>query len=295
VNLVHALELVLAVIANDDQRRETTRAQLGTEITRFVSTARILGADTIESLTAEICHQYLTGAARKSNGTMTRPSPATVSNRRSAVRRFFNILRSLGYSAPDPTLDMGRIQKPARAVRPLSDIEHRQVRAAAMAQIFTGRDGAIVALAEVGASISEIATAQISDVDLESRSINLRGSPRTFARTNDLDDWQCEMLERRIDHLGLDAGPKTLVVVESCAATNAPQSISNALAAVIRSARVGHLGVKPDSIRVWGARRVFDATGSVLEVAQFLGSRDLNAAYALTGHIWPPDDLGGAQ
>lgn len=45
-------------------------------------------------------------------------------------------------------------------------------------------------------------------------------------------------------------------------------------------------GVTIEEIRAWRARRLFDHTMSIEDVARFLGTRSLNVACEMVGHQW---------
>jgi len=145
---------------------------------KFATFAAAKGYSTAPSIESTVVRAWL--AARDGAGVL--PAVATQRLRRTSVRKLFHFLRAIGEASQDPTLDIDLPPRSGLANRPLDDDEVEECRWASRADYTSLRYPAVWALAEAGATMTELPRVLVSDVDLDKRFVLLRGSPRTMGR-----------------------------------------------------------------------------------------------------------------
>jgi len=227
--------------------------------------------------------------------------PATEYSRRNILRTLFKTARALGLDDRDPTAD---IVLPPRVLG--------QTRTATLEEVERCQDAArftltetllpcVLALFLAGQGTAEIPYTDPSHVHLDARRVWSHGGTKTVARWVPLDDWQAEMISRRIDWLaqraqrGLDQGThRTLTYTPRRDGTPhhfRQASASNAVWNVMRRAglsKVPDLGSK--SLRQYVGQDIYDQTGSLAQVATRFGMVSLDAAADLIGLDWRADN-----
>src|SRR5439155_15102070 len=106
------------------------------------------------------------------------PSAAMMHHRRSSVRLLFRMARLMGIDVGDPTLDVDLPPRSSLPCRPLTDAEVALCRSWSLHTLRDTRQPAAWALAETGARTSELPHLRASDVDLDTGSVWVQGSPR---------------------------------------------------------------------------------------------------------------------
>ena len=218
------------------------------------------------------------------------PNPGTMHLRRSAVRLLFRVLRQFGVPCGDPTLDLVLPPRSALAVRALTDDEIELCEWYSLATLIATRQPAAWALAEAGATTSEVPAVTIAGVDFTMRRVWLAGSVRAVPRWAPLSDWGLLQIGRRISNLGT-TDDSTPLVYEGSGSPESRQASS--CAAVSDILRRAGLASEPDgaprSVRAWLGQRTMEQTGRIEEVARTLGLRSLDAAAVLIGFDWAAD------
>ncbi|MHB8245756.1 MAG: site-specific integrase [Acidimicrobiales bacterium] len=176
---------------------------------------------------------------------------------------------------------------PARE-RSLTDDEVALVRAAVMRRQMPTVLIVMVALALAGATTYEIACVRRRDVDLTERTVWLRGSGRSVARTVRLDPWSAARLGFTFQSRQLD--PDDLVA-SSLQRPETPTAGSRRVAGRLQTLLKEHGLYRPsevncNSLRYWAGRKKFEETGSIEEAARLLGCRSLETAAEQIGWDW---------
>ena len=212
--------------------------------------------------------------------------PASVSvlhNRRAALRLLFRVARRLGVTESDPTLDLRLPPKSSAATRPLDDEEIELCRD--VAQWASGQAAIAWALAEATARGAEIAAITSDDIDLEARTVDIKGSQRTTARLGTLSQWGLETLRQRLQAPIGRTGP--LAYAGEGRGIAGQVSTCRAISSVlIRAGLAGEPDVRPMSVAGWAGRRVLEESGSIERAALAMGVRSLDRAARLVGHDW---------
>jgi integrase/recombinase XerC len=228
--------------------------------------------------------------------TLDAPTPGVMGVRRAAVRMFFQTAFLLGITDANPANSVMVSGTSARYVHPFTDGEIHVLKQTSRHRIGETRIPAALALCLSGASSTEVSFVTVDDVDLANQRVWLHsGGYRQRDRwVPMLDDWCVEALTKRVEELratyGRDAGAVWLIhKPHSSQPTPTRQGTAAAqrLTELLKRARVYREGVtRVESIREWLALRVFEATGSVEEVACRLGMSSLDHAAHLVGHEW---------
>jgi hypothetical protein len=284
-NLEVELAAVIAEVARDSNLSEQGLPRLVERIERF---GRFVerGFDVVSLCDVTPAHAAAFVTALHSSS--AHPSVATMHLRRSAVRLLFRVARELGLVAGDPTLDLRLPPRAGTKVRPVTDDEVALCRAATLQSLTATRASAAWALAEATARTAELPEIAVADLDLAQRRVWLHGSPRTDARWGALNEWGTQQLERRVDALGRDCDPSTLVIYEGTGSPESRQASScQAIGETLRRAGLGdEPDVRPLSVAAWAGARVFAENGRIEDVARALGVRSLDGAAGLIGFDW---------
>ncbi len=274
----HGLRAELAIVReiwSQQPRSVSTRERLGGLIERFAARLEVTGVTSLLAVTSEHCEGFIWAKTRRQHN----PSLATAHLRRSALTGLFAALCQVEPGFVDPTADLALPSKTERRVRPLSDAEITRVRVAALGRVRSSRRAALcVALAEASATTGEIAQLQWRDVDLGSGTIDLPGAMPIQPRTGQLSSWGRGVLTRI--HHDVRPRPEEFVVprrVGYADPHSAQAATANLLTKVLSAAGVAGPGVRPGSVRLWGARQVLVRSG-VEAAAGALGVTSLDAA-----------------
>ncbi len=242
------------------------------------------GCETWGDVTTSLVEGFCWGARPDRHGVHRRPSESTAKNRQWVARAVLETAESLGADVDADKLLGNRI--PRRAIkpttRPLTDYEARQVEVFAYERLIAPTRPLQVAFSFAGATATEIAVMRVRAVNLEAATVEFAGEA---ARTNRLDGWALETVERFFHHNpGLD-DDALLCVSRRTDEHQAAHSVTVLLREVLIEAGIAGLdGVTARSIRLTGARRVLDASG-IEAAARFLGANSLDAAAVALGTI----------
>jgi site-specific recombinase XerD len=274
-----ARELVDAALRQDSTRSAATRSVRGTEVDRFWRYLGYCNVDAIHDITPEITDEFIQGAAR-SGLRWGAPAGSTQRNRRAAVRYIFAVLRGVGFDVGDPTLDLDINEVRSRRAQPVTDATMERLQTAAPHELVASRRAVVLALAQAGAANTEIIRIRTDDVSLLDGTVSLPGGTRLDPRTNRLTSWGRHVLS---DVLATNDGASARLLPVS--ASSAASTVSNTMSDLCQAA-----GIRPkvtvESVRAWRARRLFDHTHSIEDVARFLGTRSLDVACDVVDHRW---------
>ena len=277
--MADARELVDVALGHDTTRSAATRVVQGTEIGRFWRYLGHCGVDAIHDITPEITHDFVHGAAR-SGTRWGPPAGSTQRNRRAAVRYVFEVLRGVGFVLGDPTLDLTVNEARARQTAHVTDATMERLQSSAPHELVASRRAVVLALAQAGAANTEIIRIRTADVNLADGTVALAGGMRLDARTNRLTNWGRHVLTEV-----LAAGDDADALLISVGASSAASTVSNTMSDLCQAA-----GIRPtvtvESVRAWRARRLFNHTHSIEDVARFLGTRSLDVACDVVDHRW---------
>ncbi len=279
LTIADARELVNAALAQDSTLMPETRKVRGTEIERFWRHVGHHGVRLIAEATPEITEEFIQGAAR-SGTSWAVPAGSTQKNRRAAVRYAFEVLRGVGFLVGDPTLDLDVAGAVARRAKPLTDTIIDRLQAAAPHELIASRRAVVVALAEAGATNTEITRVTAADLDLAAGTVSLPGGTRIDPRTNKLTKWGQQVLG---DITG-DCADLSMALLP-ISAKSAASTVSNTLGDLSKAAAI-RPRVTVEGIRAWRARRLFEHSKSIEDVARFLGTRSLDIAAGVVGYHW---------
>lgn len=280
--VAEARELVDAALRNDPTRSEATRSARGTEVGRFWRHLGHHGVGAIHDITPEITEEFIQGAAR-SGLRWGEPAGSTQRNRRAAVRYIFEVLRGVGFQVGDPTLDLEVNEARSRRAKAVSDVTIERLQAAAPHELVASRRAVVLALAQAGAANIEITRIRTVDLNLVDGTVALPGGTRLDRRTNRLTDWGGHVLGDVV--AGSRGADMSLLPIRT---SSAASTVSNTMSDLCQSAAI-RPKVTVEGIRAWRARRLFDHTRSIEDVARFLGTRSLDIACDIVDHRWRDD------
>lgn len=224
------------------------------------------------------------------------PAIATMHLRRAAVRLLFAEGRSLKLVDHDPTLDLRLPPRSSSRSRPLSDEEIVVCRSYALTDGRYTRLAAAWALAEATGRSAELASVEVSDLDLDSARVWLHGGSKTEPRWGKLSAWGQLQLERRLRTLGARSPAARLICPRAEAGISATASASIAIATTLR--RAGLLDepdVRPTSVAAWAGARALNEGVPIHEIARMLGIRSLDRTAAFIGFAWALRRAGTAD
>jgi integrase/recombinase XerC len=259
----------------------STRHELLKHFNRFVTWCRMNDIRDIRDIGRDEAETFINQPIISGRG-IRKPSFPTRRNRRMAMRRAYMIMRTLGYVMPDPTIDVVLPSKTAGKSRACSDSELRQLRKAIHPDLYGISHASLLALAEAGATNTEISSLTMSAIDLEAGTVRLHGTYRTSPRTNPLTEWGNAVLRQRAHH-SQHAEPIVRNADGNAASTAV---VSQYFDLILSFARVYGRRLTIDSVRYWGARQVYDRTGRVEDATNFLGNVSLNTTAEGIGLDW---------
>ena len=259
----------------------STRRELLKHFNHFVVWCRMNDIRDIRDIGRDEAETFINRAIT-SGREIRKPSFPTRRNRRMAMRRAYMILRTLGYVIPDPTIDVVLPSKTAGKARACSDSELERLRKSIYPDLYGISHASLLALAEAGATNTEISSLTMSAVDLEAGTVRLHGTYRTVPRTNPLTEWGLTVLKQWAAHSQSD----DLVVRNADGNAASTAVVSQYFDLILSFARVYGRRLTIDSVRYWGARQVYDRTGRVEDATYFLGNVSLNTTAAGIGLDW---------
>jgi integrase len=286
-----ALALVMGEMTRLGGHSPQSVQRLATETGLFVARLELLGIETLALVDQDVVQDFIDEAVPEGttiSRTWAEPALGTRHFRRSAVRGYFRVARLLGLCDHDPTADILLPPRSSRSTRPLTDEEVLEGEAACQYTLLTTRLPAAWALAEATAVTSEIAAAQVCDLDLEHRRVWLHGCGKRVERWGELTEWGVEALARRAKGLNEPASSTAPLVY---GAGSSPKSGQAATCDAVRDGliRAGlhrERDVRPASVAAWGGARVLRRTGRIEDVARAMGLGSLDQAARAVGYDW---------
>jgi hypothetical protein len=275
-----AIEIALEVVQMDVAMATSSRHELSTKVRQLGHFMRLGGFRYISEIDANVAESWIHQPTYR-GGSVKSPKPSTMRNRRAAVRALFRALRMVGFEVGDPTLDTTALLDRTSRTHICTNSQMAALREAADPGLFHSTMASLLALAEAGATNSEIAQARGSHVN--GLKVHLLGNARVSERRNLLTEWGAAAIARRLGEL---SGLADLLVATEPVRTLSNGAVSNQLRAICQFANLGRSGITINSIRAWRARQIHVETGSLEQVACFLGSRSLDAAASLIGYDW---------
>ena len=232
------------------------------------------------------------------------PAPSqqsTKHGRRHALRVLFKTARALGLDDCDPAADIALpVRTLGRSVTATAE-QVQRCKDAARITLTETRHPALLGLFLAGQGTAELPYTTREDVHLDDRLVWSHGGTKATPRWVPLDDWQTEMIRRRIDWL--DANPaatsalaarRTLVYAPTRDAVPhhfRQAATANAIGTIMRRAGLSQIpGMGAKSLRQYVAHDVYVRTGSLAQVATRLGMASLDAAADLLGLDWRADN-----
>jgi integrase/recombinase XerC len=250
----------------DSAHTAATRARMTEMVNRFAVRLLAVGGTSFDGVTYGEAVSFITGR----DPTGHAPDLETQHARRAAVRALYRTLYRLNVKADDPTNDLSLPPLTSLRARPLTDEEVVLCRLSAE----LGRRGRSVrlpviwALAEAGASATEIAALRLADVDdLGAPSaIQLAATRRHEARIGHLSEWgQGVIWVHTLVPRLLDHAPETVLI----GAGMSPVAVARALRGVLRVAGLADdTDVSAVSARNWGTSRYEEAVGGSASAIQ---------------------------
>ena len=156
VSLDDAGRLVLAWLHTEPSLKESSKGKAEGIIRHFLASSTQREARQLEDLTTEIAMAFVEEPVIE-QGRWVEVAHSTQRTRIWALKKFFMALRQLGFDCVDPTIDVVLGASTSTNAGPLTDREMAAVRQIAVHRLFNDRGPAAVALAEIGATTSEIA------------------------------------------------------------------------------------------------------------------------------------------
>lgn len=209
----------------------------------------------------------------------------TMHDRRATVRLLFRVARGLGIVTGDPTLDVVLPARSSSAARPLTDDEIEIGRDAALWSLTSHRMAAIWALSEATGRGAELSKVLVRHVNLDLGRVWLEGGARTCRRWGTLTPWGIAVLRARLGQL--DGRDVPIGYAGQSDGTAGQVSTCSAVSTVlVRAGLAGEADVRPTSVAAWAGVKVFEATGSIDQVARTLGVPSLDQAARIIGWEW---------
>ncbi len=301
IPVVEALALVIAA-----WREQTvpvgfsapTLSRYEHNLNQFVTYARAIGAEMLRECDPVVCadwvHARPVGKMWSAN-TTGQPAYGTQANRRTSLINFFATCHHLGLWDQNPGEKVTTHGRSNGRIRPLTEAEAARLMDRAAYGARENKMPATVALALAGATVTEIAQVEGTDVHLDEQVVWLPGlGRRNLPRWVPLDDWQTTALRNRIAYLtrrnGHDISGLSLVHrgrVTDQDPTKFAMTTNQMLVRALAKAGLGPSdGVRPSSIHEYVANRVYAETGSMEAVAVRCGLRSLDAAARLVTTDW---------
>jgi hypothetical protein len=248
--------------------------------TRFTSRLHASGVKSLLAATPANCEGFLWAFTKRRGA----PSMATVHLRRTVLHGLFGTLRQLEPGFVDPSLTLELAPRASRVARPLTTDELTSVRTAAAGRARSGDRAALaVALAEATATSWEIPQVRWADVNLQRRQVQLPGTNSITARSGTLSPWGAQVVARVAQ--AAQPASDTFVVSRRTPYSDghsAQAAMANLLTKLLVEAGLTNVGIRPTSIRLWGAAQILEAHGPIA-AARALGIASVDATLGALG------------
>jgi len=272
---------VTEYILNSHDGEPSTRRETTLHIRRFLKWCQANGISDVSAISQADIEGFvywpvvLGGKPRK-------PGSSTKRNRLASLRRAYKTSRIIGYELIDPTIDVLVVFDHAINTNYCTDDDIEKLRNATPVELFKTTYASIWALAEAGATNSEIKDVRVCDVNLEEGVVHLAGNARVDERINTLTELGLNVLAQRIRGLN----PTDYLILNTEGGKCSEATISQIFRHITSYANVGSKGFNINSVRAWRARKIFDETGRIQDAARFLGNRSLDSTALLIGLEW---------
>ena len=272
----------LAHLVETGDYAESTAIKACALMTKFARyAARRFGTTDVRDLGSSEIHGFINAPILKDEE-RREVTERTKENRYWAVDLLFRTLRGLNLYDGDPLLDAPRYPRIMGDCRPLLDAEVERCRKFASRRLDDTLGPARLALAEAMATAGEIHQVTVGDYDSANNQVWLRGTDgRIHERWSTLLPWGVDVIEQRIAELGPSADLSTPIAYHGGGGAGGPSVATITLRAILDRAGLSKIAdptVKPKSFRAWGARRLYDETRDIQEVAHRLGVSTFEAA-----------------
>jgi site-specific recombinase XerD len=274
-------EYVCTFIVNSRDGQRSTRREAVRHIMRFRKWCTQNGITDITMVKQEDIEAFVHWPVMM-GGRARRPGWSTMRNRRTYMRRAFKAARELGYEIIDPTIDVVVIFDRTVEANLCTDDDIERLREGTPVQLFSNTWVSVIALAEAGATNSEVQNVRASDVELDEGVVHLAGNARVDERINPLTEWGTMVLRERV----VDLGPEDFVVTNGDDRQCSESTVSQMFKHIANYANLGSRGLNINSVRGWRARAVYEETGRIQDAALFLGNRSLDSTALLIGLKW---------
>lgn len=276
---------LLAALATTHSGAKSTLRTLLANLAWMLRFLEQRGARIWPDVTEALLREWYWAPTQGANGSWRDPAVSTAKNRQWAARVGLRLASEMG-ARVDPAVTGERIKPQSEpsssSARPLTDEQLHRVCAYADDGPPTSTRPLLIAFSRSGASAAEAAAVRASDIDLDSRTITLRGDSARVCR---LDDWSAQAIAR---YLRLNAsGPEDLLCVRADTPTDrAARSVNARLWRIINQAGLAGLdGVSGRSIRLTAARWALERDG-LEAAARLLGSPSLDNTATALGYRW---------
>jgi len=215
------------------------------------------------------------------------PTVASMHRRRAAVRCLWRHLRAMGAAFGDPTADLHLPPRSSRPTRALTDDEMALCEWASSGYNNSTRYPAIWALAEAGASMTEMPWIALKSLDLDGALVALDGGSRLRPRFAPLTDWGVRALRCHVQATGLRGDDTTVVYHRRSEDDRSPTLIEPVRKVLEWAGILDEPDLNPsEAARGWLGAAVFSQTRSIEAVANALGLASLDRAAELICHDW---------
>lgn len=280
VNVDDAITAALRMV-DETALITTTTAKYTSLWVKFGRYCRQRGVVTIEEVTPELVGDWVRTLTRRG----TPPQVSTSRVRRTSVAKLYELLRSLGVTQLDPARDVELDRRPTITYRGLTDDEIDMGRAASLHTLVETRLPSIWALAEAGATPSEIPSTTAADVDVLAGTVWLAGLDSAAPRTARLSEWGRQQIARRI--AGAEDENAPLTYAGAGPIETAQVSTNLALRKMLDRAGLSGLeGVASRSLRVTYGLAAYRVDHRIEDAANALGMRSLDQTASLLGIDW---------
>lgn len=282
------LPLVLAELSRRGLHPDT-ETKYSTTAVHLVDWLDAHGITAWDQITSQLIGDFCEVPNPRGLGQAKRLEPGTVRGRHTAAFAVLSVAQSLGAPVDPRELSTTRPPPGPRAVaaRPLTDEEAEWLERFSRSGLHPRPIAMLVSLAFSGGTNDDLAAVRKSDLDLEAGTVKFAGA---FERVNKMRERDAETIGRYLEH-DTDLGDDSLLCMTGRA--NSPKgarSVGERLHLALRGAGLSHTpGVSVRSIRLTGAKRVFEESG-IAAAARYMGSPSLDAAAAALRHDWRRSD-----
>ena len=274
-------DYVCTFIVNSHDGERSTRREAVRQIMRFRKWCKQNGVTDITMVKQEEIEAFVHWPVMM-GGRARRPGWSTMRNRRTYLRRAYKAARDLGYEIIDPTIDVVVVFDRTVEANLCTEDDIEWLREGTPVQLFSNTWVSVIALAEAGATNSEVRNVRASDVGLDEGVVRLAGNARVDERINPLTEWGAMVLRERL----ADLGPDDFVVTNGDDRQCSEATVSQMFKHIANYANLGSRGLNINSVRGWRAKALYDETGRIQDAALFLGSRSLDSTAQLIGLEW---------